>query len=47
MTTGVFIIARWVLTFGVPLAIAAHQLALVRKAQENDRKLAAAAVPAE
>ena len=47
MTTGLFIIARWVLTFGIPLAIAAHQLVLVRRAQAEDRNLAAAAVPAE
>lgn len=44
MTTGAFIIARWVLTFGIPLAIAVHQLVLLRRAQEADQ---AAAVPAE
>ena len=44
MTTGLFIIARWVLTFEIPLAIAAHQLMLVRRAQKAD---IAAAVPAE
>jgi hypothetical protein len=44
MTTGLFIIARWVLTFGIPLAIAAHQLILVRRAQEADN---AVAIPAE
>jgi hypothetical protein len=44
MTTGLFIIARWVLTFGIPLAIAAHQLMLVRRAQEADN---AVAIPAE
>jgi len=44
MTTGIFIIARWVLTFGIPLGIAVHQLLLLRRAQEADQ---AAAVPAE
>ncbi len=44
MTTGLFIIARWVLTFGIPLAIAAHQLVLLRRSQEAEL---AAAVPAE
>lgn len=44
MSTGVFIIARWVLTFGIPLAIAAHQLVLLRRAEDADR---AAAIPAE
>jgi len=45
MTTGLFILLRWALTFGVPLAVAAHQLMILRKAEE--RKLSAAAVPAE
>lgn len=45
MTTGLFIVLRWVLTFGVPLAIAAHQLKLLRESEE--RKMAAVAVPAE
>jgi hypothetical protein len=47
MTTGLFIIARWVLTFGIPLAIAAHQLVVLRRAEENERASAGAPVPAE
>ncbi len=49
MTTGVFIVLRWVLTFGVPLAVAAHQLVLLRKAkvEADERRLTAVAVPAE
>lgn len=47
MTTGLFILMRWVLTFGVPLAIAAHQLMLLRKAEIEERDRNAVAVPAE
>ena len=45
MTTGLFILLRWALTFGVPLAVAAHQLMILRK--DEERKMAAVAVPAE
>jgi hypothetical protein len=47
MTTGLFIIARWVLTFGIPLAIAAHQLWLLRQQEEEKNGMVAAPVPAE
>ena len=43
MTTGLFIIARWALTFGVPLAIAAHQLHVLRADNDNSDKQAKAA----
>lgn len=47
MTTGLFIILRWALTFGVSLAIAAHQLMVLRKDEVEQRQSDAAAVPAE
>jgi hypothetical protein len=45
MTTGLFILLRWALTFGVPLALAAQQLAFLRKAEDEKRALAAIPVP--
>jgi hypothetical protein len=39
METGLFIIARWALTFGVPLAVAAHQLVLLRAANDNEAEI--------
>jgi|GEM_PF-1934398 len=47
MTTGLFILLRWALTFGVPLAVAAHQLMILKKDKAEERRSDAVAVPAE